>query len=100
MAEHVTEVTPSGNVEPDRGEQDADNGPSTVSVACAVNVARAPPGPVASRVMLAGTVTSGAVVSRTVTVNVAGAAFPWGSVGVPLTPLRAGGDIYPDDRLP
>src|SRR2546425_10355694 len=88
MAEHVTEVTPSGNVEPDRGEQDADNGPSTVSVACAVNVARAPPGPVASRVMLAGTVTSGAVVSRTVTVNVAGAAFPWAALA--LESRRAG----------
>src|SRR2546427_8873989 len=100
MAEHVTEVTPSGNVEPDRGEQDADNGPSTVSVACAVNVARAPPGPVASRVMLAGTVTSGAVVSRTVTVNVAGATIPWGSVGPQTTPGGASGDKYSDDRAP
>src|SRR2546425_8280355 len=99
MAEHVTEVTPSGNVEPDRGEQDADNGPSTVSVACAVNVARAPPGPVASRVMLAGTVTSGAGVSRTVTVNVAGAAFPWASRGLPSTRGRPRGDNYTEGRL-
>src|SRR2546426_6876170 len=100
MAEHVTEVTPSGNVEPDRGEQDADNGPSTVSVACAVNVARAPPGPVASRVMLAGTVTSGAVVSRTVTVNVAGAAIPWGAVGAPTTPRRASREKCSDEGPP
>src|SRR2546425_13236855 len=97
MAEHVTEVTPSGNVEPDRGEQDADNGPSTVSVACAVNVARAPPGPVASRVMLAGTVTSGGGGARTGTVNVAGAAFPWAAVGLQSTRGGARGEMYPVD---
>src|SRR3989442_13303868 len=99
MAEHVTEVTPSGNVEPDRGEQDADNGPYTVPVACAVNVARAPPGRVASRVMLAGTVPSGAVVSRTVTVNVAVATFPWASVALQSTRVGPSGNMYPDDGL-
>src|SRR2546427_12451293 len=99
MAEHVTKVTPIGNVEPDGEEQDADNGPSTVSIADAVKVTRAPPGPVASRVMLAGTVTSGAVVSRTVTVNVAGATFPWASVAVQSTRVVPSQDMNPDDRL-
>src|SRR2546427_3240442 len=99
MAEHVTEVTPSGNVEPDGEEQDADNGPSTVSIADAVKVARAPPGPVASRVMLAGTLTSGAVVSRTRTVNVAVATFPWASVAVQSTPGVPSEDMNPDDGL-
>jgi len=99
VAEHVTEVTPSGNVEPDGREQDADNGPSTVSVADAVKVARAPPGPVASRLMLTGTVTSGAVVSRTVTVNVAVATFPCPSVAVQSTRVAPSGNTKPDDGL-
>src|SRR2546428_12735496 len=99
MAEHVTEVTPSGNVEPDGGEQDADNGPSTMSVADAVKVARAPPGPVASTVMLAGIVTTGAVVSRTVTVNVAVATFPWASVAVQSTRVVPSENMDPDDGL-
>jgi len=99
VAEHVTKVTPIGNVEPDGEEQDADNGPSTVSIADAVKVARAPPGPVASRVMLAGTVTSGAVVSRTVTVNVAVATFPWASVAVQSTRVVPSENMNPDDGL-
>src|SRR2546426_4492575 len=99
VAEHVTKVTPIGNVEPDGEEQDADNGPSTVSIADAVKVARAPPGPVASRVMLAGTVTSGAVVSRTVTVNVAVATFPWASVAVQSTRVVPSVNMNPEDGL-
>ena len=99
MAEHVTEVTPSGNVEPDRGEQDADNGPSTMSIADAANVASAPPGPVPSTVMLAGIVTTGAVVSRTVTAKVAVATFPWASVALQSTRVGPSGNMYPDDGL-
>src|SRR2546425_6173537 len=100
MAEHVTEVTPSGNVEPDRGEQDADNGPSTVSIADAVKVARAPPGPVASRVMLAGTVTSWAVVARTLAVNVAVATVPWGFVSVQSTRVVPSENLNTHERPP
>src|SRR3989442_7266942 len=96
MAEQVTEVTPSGNVEPDREEQDADNGPSTVSIADAVKVTRAPPGPVASRVMLAGTVTSGAVGSLTVNVNVAVATVPFASVAVLTNRVVASEDMNID----
>src|SRR2546427_7167584 len=99
MAEHVTKVTPIGNVDSDGEEQDAANGPSTVSIADAVKVTRAPPGPVASRVMLAGTVTSGAVVSRTVTVNVAVAMFPWASVAVQSTRVVPSENMNPDDGL-
>ena len=60
----VTVVVPIGNVEPDGGAAVGVMAPSTVSVASAsVNVTGAPEGPVASAVMFAGTVTTGAVVS-------------------------------------
>jgi len=45
-------------------------GPSSVSVADAVKLNAAPVAPVASTVAFAGTVTTGPVVSVTVTVNV------------------------------
>src|SRR3989442_9044770 len=99
MAEQVTEVTPSGNVEPDREEQDADNGPSTVSIADAVKVTRAPPGPVASRVMLAGAVTRGAVGARTRTVNVAVATVPKASVAGQSNPVVPSENNNPHDAL-
>jgi hypothetical protein len=49
--------------------------PSTKSVAVAVKVTTAPVGPVASATMFAGTVTTGAVVSTTVTVKLADPLF-------------------------
>src|SRR2546422_11690923 len=70
-----------------------------MSIADAANVARAPPGPVASTVMLAGIVTTGAVVSRTVTVNVAVATFPWASVAVQSTRVVPSENMDPDDGL-
>ena len=70
VAEQVTVVGPSAKVLPDAGVQTGVIEPSTVSVAVAVNVTTAPLGPVASAVMSAGTVTTGSVVSTTVTVKV------------------------------
>ena len=68
-AEQVTVVGPSGKGLPDAGVQTGVIEPSTVSVAVAVNVTTAPPEPVASATIFAGTVTTGAVVSTTVTVK-------------------------------
>ena len=48
VAEQSTVVTPSANVELDAGTQSTETEPSTRSLAVAVNVASAPPGPVAS----------------------------------------------------
>ena len=62
-AEQLTVVVPMGKVLPEGGTQITGRGPSTMSVADAVNVATAPEGPVASRVMFAGRVNVGGVVS-------------------------------------
>ena len=62
-AEQLTKVVPIVNVEPEDGVQVGVIEPSTLSVAVAVNVTTAPDGPVASIVMLAGTVTTGGMVS-------------------------------------
>jgi hypothetical protein len=61
VAVHPTVVVPIGNVLPDAGEQTTGRVPSTRSDADAVNVTTAPDGVVAVAVMLAGTVTEGAV---------------------------------------
>src|SRR5206468_12549906 len=71
VAEQVTVVTPSGKVLPDGGVQVAVIEPSTVSVAVAVNVTTAPSLPVFSTRRSSELVTTGAVVSTTVTVKVA-----------------------------
>jgi hypothetical protein len=63
VAEQVTFVEPKANVEPDEGVQVGVKEPSTRSEAEAVNVTTPPFGPVAFTVMLAGTVTTGGVLS-------------------------------------
>ena len=69
VAVQVTVVLPSGKRLPDTGAQVGVMLPSTRSNAVAVNVAVAPAGPVASLVMSAGTVTTGPLVSTTITWN-------------------------------
>ena len=96
VAEQVTEVVPITNNEPDGGEQEAGIEPSTVSRADAANVAETPPGPVASKVMPAGTVTTGAVVSWTVTVNDAVPMLLWASVALQVTVVTPRGNEDPD----
>jgi hypothetical protein len=62
-AEQVTVVVPIGKVPPDTESQLAGSEPSTISKADALKVAVAPEELVASFVMLAGTVTTGADLS-------------------------------------
>src|SRR6478736_5006941 len=64
VAEQVTVVAPSANRLPDGGTQVGVSGPSTLSSALAAYDTFAPPGPVASTVLLS-TVTTGGVTSFT-----------------------------------
>ncbi len=96
VAEQVTVVVPSGKVLPDAGVQTGVIEPSTVSVAVAVNVTTAPAELVASAIILAGTVTTGSVVSRTVTVKVADPVLPAVSVAEQVTVVVPSGKVLPD----
>src|SRR5262245_37063456 len=70
VAEHVSVVVPTGNLSPElSGEQVAVSGPSTLSVAVTVKVSTFPVGSAVESVMSLGTVTTGLVVSCTVTLN-------------------------------
>ena len=66
------------------------------STALAVYVTTAPPGPVAGTVMLPGTVTTGGVVSWTVTENEPEPVLPCASVAVQLTVVVPTGNVLPD----
>jgi hypothetical protein len=97
VAEHVTFVVPRGNVLPDAGEQLAGSAPSTVSDAEAEKLTAAPPGPVASAVIPPGTVTTGGVVSWTVTLNDWDeVSFVIGSVAEHVTVVVVIGNVVPD----
>src|SRR3989449_933888 len=96
LAVQSTRVVPSGNVDPEDELQLAVTGPSTMSVAPAENGTVAPPGPVASAVMSAGTSSDGGVVSTTRIVNVAEPVFPCASVAVQLTTVLPIVDTDPD----
>ena len=86
VAVHLTTVVPSGKVEPESGEQVGVNDPLTMSVADGEKVAIAPLGPVASRT--GGSpdiVTTGGVVSTTVTMKLVRALLLEESVAVQKT---------------
>src|SRR5437899_9127367 len=86
VAMQVTVVVPNRKVEPDAGEHVVGRDPLTMSVAVAENVATAPMGPVASRVIGNPDIdTDGGVVSRTVTVEDAEPVLPRASVAVHST---------------
>src|SRR5262249_10417192 len=70
VAGHVTVVVPSGKIDPLAGVHPTATLPSSRSSADAVKMNGAPAAAAASMVALVGTATTGAVVSRTVTVNV------------------------------
>src|SRR2546425_12825659 len=70
VAVHVTVVTPNANVAPLAGVQLTATTPSKRSAAEAVYVNGVPVAAVASSIASGGTVTTGPVVSVTVTVNV------------------------------
>lgn len=97
VAEQVTVVVASrAKVEPERGEQVGAITPSTRSLAVAVKVTAAPEGPVASAVMLAGTVTVGGVVSTTVTVKLPEAMLPAASEAEQLTVVAPRPKVEPE----
>jgi hypothetical protein len=70
FAVQETVVVPSGNVAPETWSHETVGDGSTASVAVTVNGTLAPPGPVASAVMFAGTESVGGVASTSVTVTV------------------------------
>ena len=84
LAVHVTVVIPSGKVDPEGGQTSVTA--LTVSVAVAEKVATAPLGPVASRVIGSpNIVTTGGVVSKTITMKLALALLFEESVAVYMT---------------
>ena len=99
LALQLTVVTPSGNVAPDAGEHVGVKVPAIKSVADAENVTAAPAALVASATMLAGTLTVGAVVSATTTLNVPVAWFPDESVALHVTGVVPIGNVLPDALL-
>src|SRR3989449_9130496 len=68
-----------------------------MSVAPTENGTAAPPGPVASEMMSAGTVSDGGVVSTTRIVNVEEPAFPCASVAVHVTGVSPSGKEDPEE---
>jgi len=95
IAVHVTVVAPNGKVDPLAGVQLTATLPSRTSVADAVKVKGAPAALVASIVAFAGIVTTGPVVSVTVTVNDAAPWLPCASVAVQLTGVAPNGKVDP-----
>jgi hypothetical protein len=95
VAVQFTVVGPSGNVDPLAGVQLTGREPSTASLADAVKVNAAPVALVASTVAFAGTVTTGPVVSATVTVKVAAPVLLLVSVAVHVTVVGPNGNVDP-----
>ena len=95
LAVQFTVVGPSGKIVPLAGLHVGGTMPSMVSVADVVKVNAPPVAPVASIVALAGTVTTGGVVSATVTVNDAVLMFPRASLAVQLTVVVPSGNVAP-----
>src|SRR2546425_12544232 len=85
VAAQVTVVGPNGKVDPLAGAHIGASGSSRIPVAEALTLWRAPAALVASTVALAGTVTTGPVVSVTVTVNDAVLRLPCASVAALVT---------------
>src|SRR5712691_1165170 len=96
LAVQSTRVVPSVNMNPEDGLQVAVTGPSTMSVAPTENGTVAPPGPVASEMMSAGTVSAGGVVSMTRTVKDATPVLPWASVATHVTVVVPNPNVEPE----
>ena len=91
----VTVVVPIGNVVPDGWEYVIVGTAVTASVAVAEKFATAPAADVASSVRLAGTVSAGAIVSFTITVNDAEPTSPAASFAVTVTIVLPSGNVLP-----
>src|SRR5438128_5261656 len=100
-AVHVTVVAPIAKVDPEAGVQLATPAPSTASlVDGAVYVITAPAALVASAVASACAAMVGAVVSRTMTPKVVGAAtLPWASLAEQLTVVVPSAKVVPESGV-
>lgn len=98
VAVQVTVVLAIGKMAPGAGEQLAARAPSTLSLAEAEKGTLAPAAEVASLVIFAGTVTTGAVVSASVTIMLkdAEALLPCKSVALHVTAVVVTGKVVPD----
>src|SRR5712692_855790 len=97
MAEQVMVVLPSGKVLPEAGAHVGVSEPDTASVAVAAYAIAAPLGPVASTGLMAGTVTTGAVVSWTTTVAMAEPTLPAVSVAVQVMAVLPSAKVLPEE---
>jgi hypothetical protein len=94
LAEQVTVVVPTGKFEPDEGEQFGMIEPATASVAeAAPYVTAVPEGLPVVTLSFAGGVTTGGVVSTTVTLNDEAAELP---ASVQFTVVGPSGNVVPD----
>src|SRR5688500_16924712 len=96
IAVHSTAVVPIGNVLPDAGTHETPIVALTASLAEAANVITRPSAELASSLMSAGTVTNGAVVSRTVTLNADSAGLPAASSAEQTTFVVPSANRLPD----
>src|SRR3954452_14829111 len=98
VAEQVTSVAPSGNIDPDAGTHVTGNSPSNGSTAEATKVTIAPAGPVASTRMFFGAVTFGGFgfFGVTVTLKLAEAELPWRSAVEQATAVVPSANTLPD----
>src|SRR2546422_673436 len=96
LAVQSTRVVPSVNMNPEDGLQVAVTGPSTMSVAPTEKGTVAPPGPVASAIISAGTVSAGGVVSMTRTVKDATPVLPRASVATHVTVVVPNPNVEPE----
>jgi hypothetical protein len=96
LALQSTCAEPKPNGDPLPGLHDTGTLPSTRSTALAAQVATAPVGPVASTVTSFGSVSSGAVVSVTFTVNPACALLPAWSTAVHVTVFSPSANVEPE----
>ena len=98
-AVHVTVVAPRANVDPEAGKQVGVIEPATRSVAEAENDTTAPEAVVATATMFAGTVTTGATESLTMTSKVPLAVLPDESTAPHVTSVVPTGNVDPDGLL-
>jgi hypothetical protein len=97
VAEQSTVVVPTGNADPDAGEQFAGSAPETASLALAEYVTTFPELESASIVMFEGRLRLGGVVSWTVTVKEgAVAGLPAASLAVHETVEDPSGNVVPE----
>jgi len=95
VAEQVTGVAPGAKIDPLAGAQTGRSDPSTASLALAIQLTATPAASVASAARLPGPVTTGAVVSTTVTVKLALPMLPCASVAEHVTGVAPGAKIDP-----